>query len=62
MLQNQKIKDYLLKHISRHPHDIVAIAANHFNVTRTTIHRHLTALLNAHEDVKFMIQRGISRS
>lgn len=40
-----EIKSYLLKHVKQYPHDIVAVAAQHFNVTRTTIHRHLTALL-----------------
>jgi hypothetical protein len=40
-----EIKSYILKHVKQHPQDIVAVAAKHFNVTRTTIHRHLTALL-----------------
>ena len=43
--QANLIKDYLLKQIPNHPNDIVAAAAKKFNVSRTTIHRHLNRLL-----------------
>jgi hypothetical protein len=47
-----EIKSYILKHVKQYPHDIVAVAAQHFNVTRTTIHRHLTALLRQNKLLK----------
>ena len=43
--QSDVIKQFILKKITDHPVDIVAIAAKKFNVTRTTIHRHLTYLI-----------------
>ncbi len=45
MNRPEAIKTFLLKKIPKHPADIVAIASSHFNVTRTTIHRHLSTLL-----------------
>ena len=41
----QQIKKYILEAVTSHPHDLVAVGASKFNVTRTTIHRHLTALI-----------------
>jgi anti-sigma regulatory factor (Ser/Thr protein kinase) len=43
--QAEKIRHFILDNISLHSQDIVAVAALEFNVTRTTIHRHLKHLL-----------------
>ncbi len=43
--QAEKILKYIEWRVTQHPHDIVAVAAKHFKVTRTTIHRHLSKLL-----------------
>lgn len=56
----QIIKEYLLVEIPKHPHDIVAIAVSHFNVTRTTIHRHLSTLLKQNKIIKSGTTRNIS--
>ncbi|HRE32174.1 MAG TPA: DUF4325 domain-containing protein [Candidatus Berkiella sp.] len=45
MTQPTEIKAFLIKHIANHPRNIVAFAAGTLNVTRTTIHRHLNALI-----------------
>lgn len=46
------IKTFLLKHVKQHPQDIVAVTAEHFNVTRTTVHRHLSTLLRENKLIK----------
>lgn len=40
-----KIRSFLLDKIAEYPHDIVAVTAKEFSVSRTTIHRHLRTLL-----------------
>jgi len=45
MLQPTEIKVFLVFNIPNHPRDIVAFAAKSLNVTRTTIHRHMNALI-----------------
>lgn len=52
MTQPDEIKQFLLKNIKRHPKHIVAYAANKLRVTRTTIHRHLKALIEQQLIVK----------
>lgn len=59
MNQQSEIKDYLLQHLQQHPQDIVAVAAQHFNVSRTTVHRHLTALLEQNKIIKSGITRQV---
>jgi len=43
--QSEKIRAFLLVNTPKHPRDIVAFTAEHFDVTRTTVHRHLNKLL-----------------
>lgn len=43
--QAQQIRDYILTYVGQHPQNIVALAAEHFKVSRTTVHRHLNKLL-----------------
>lgn len=43
--QSDTIKHYILTHITAHPTDIVAITVKQFDVTRTTVHRHLHYLI-----------------
>ncbi len=57
--QAEQIKDYLLVNISNHPVDIVAVTAKHFSVTRTTVHRHLNALLKNGQILKSGTTRSI---
>lgn len=51
-IQAGRIKEYILQNIEHHPEHIVAVAAQHFTVTRTTIHRHLSALLQQGQIVR----------
>jgi anti-sigma regulatory factor (Ser/Thr protein kinase) len=57
--QADKIKEYLLKYIPKHPQDIVAIAAKKFGVTRTTIHRHLESLIQNKKIIKTGTTRDV---
>lgn len=59
MKPSGEIKDYLLKHIAQHSQDIVAVAAQHFNVSRTTIHRHLATLLQQNKIIKSGITKQV---
>ena len=43
--QAAKIRKFLLKQVIKHPRDLVAITMQRFEVTRTTVHRHLGYLL-----------------
>lgn len=43
------IKKFLLKNVGANPRDIVNITMDEFSVTRTTVHRHLNALINDHK-------------
>lgn len=58
-MQAKEIRSYILKNIQKHPNDIVAVTAAHFNVTRTTIHRHLTRLIQEHRIIKSGTTRNI---
>ncbi len=40
-----KIRQYLLDHVARYPRNLAAHAMRKFNVTRTTVHRHLNYLI-----------------
>ncbi|MBN1684395.1 MAG: DUF4325 domain-containing protein [Gammaproteobacteria bacterium] len=60
--QAEIIRSFLLKNISEHPSDIVALAAQKFQVTRTTIHRHLNQLIKANKISKTGTTRQISYS
>ncbi len=51
-MQAQKIQAYLLKNISQHPHDIVRVTMTQFDVSRTTVLRHLSHLINAGKVIK----------
>lgn len=53
------IKAFIINKIKDHPSDIVAMTAEHFGVTRTTVHRHLNGLLKAHQIIKSGTTRNI---
>lgn len=57
--QANSIKSFIINKITTHPSDIVALTASHFNVTRTTVHRHLNVLLKAHHLIKSGTTRNI---
>lgn len=57
--QAGSIKKFIIKKIPSHPSDIVAVTASHFKVTRTTVHRHLNALLQEHRIIKSGTTRNI---
>lgn len=67
--QADEIKQYILEKITSHPVDIVAIAAQQFSVTRTTIHRHLQYLIKqglilksgATRNVKYAARSSLNR-
>ena len=50
--QGQEIRSLILAHIPSHPKDIVAVTAREFDVSRTTVHRHLMQLFRDREIVK----------
>ncbi len=54
-----RIRQYILHNLPQHPEDIVAVTAQQFSVTRTTVHRHLTHLLNQGDIFKSGITRNI---
>lgn len=56
----EKIKEFILKHVPEHPRDIVPLAVKQFNVTPTTVHRHLDKLLKQGEVIKTGRTRGAS--
>lgn len=45
MSQAEQIRAFILANVEKHPQDIVAVTKKHFNVTRTTVHRHLNTLM-----------------
>ena len=55
--QSDAIKKFILEKIAQHPVDIVAITAKKFNITRTTVHRHLTYLIKN----GFILKSGTTR-
>lgn len=50
--QGQKIRQYLLKHIPKHPQDIVIKTMTYFDVSRTTVLRHINHLLKEDKVIK----------
>ena len=58
--QPEKIKAFILARVLQHPKDIVPLAVKQFEVTPTTIHRHLNKLLKHGEVVKTGRTRGAS--
>jgi len=58
--QPDKIKEFILAQVPEHPRDIVPLTVKRFEVTPTTIHRHLNKLLKQGEVVKTGRTRGAS--
>ena len=56
----QEIRRFILESIANHPKDIVAITAEAFGVTRMTVHRHLSRLLQDRKIVKTGTTKGAS--
>jgi len=52
MNQATEIIGFLRKNVPKHPADIVEVTTKHFRVTRTTVHRHLTKLIDRGEVIK----------
>jgi len=48
----EQIRQFILENVENHPHDLVAVTAKHFGVTRTTVHRHLSKLIEQGEVLK----------
>lgn len=55
--QAEEIRAFILENIQSHPKDIVAVAAEKFSVSRTTVHRHLSRLIKG----KKIIKSGITQ-
>ncbi|MDF1795615.1 MAG: DUF4325 domain-containing protein [Coxiellaceae bacterium] len=47
-----KIQKYILSQVDKHPTDIVKKTAEHFSVTRTTVHRHIKHLIDSGQLIK----------
>ncbi len=45
MKNKSKIPDFLIKHIPKHPNDIISFTQDRLNVSKVSIHRHLRILL-----------------
>ena len=58
--QPEMIKEFILAQVPEHPRDVVPMAVKRFNVTPTTVHRHLNKLLKQGEVVKTGRTRGAS--
>lgn len=52
MNQAIQIRKFLLQNIPRYPHDVVVKTMHHFNVSRTTVLRHLNYLIKNNEVLK----------
>ncbi len=57
--QAKKIRAFILRAVKKHPTDIVAVTTKHFDITRTTAHRHLTTLINERKIIKSGVTRNI---
>ena len=58
--QPERIKKFILSQVLKHPKDIVPLAVKRFEVTPTTVHRHLNKLLKQGDVVKTGRTRGAS--
>lgn len=47
--QADAIKEFILSNVEAHPRDIANLTMSKFNVTRQTVHRHLTSLIKDNE-------------
>ena len=56
--RSEKIREFIVQSVPEHPKDIVTVTAQKFNVTRTTVHRHLGRLLRDHK----IVQSGRTRA
>ncbi len=52
MKNKSKIPDFLIKHIPKHPNDIIPFAQNKLGVSKVSVHRHLRILLEKGAIVK----------
>ncbi|MCD4813414.1 DUF4325 domain-containing protein [bacterium] len=50
--QAKEIREFILQNITDHPQDIVAVTEKYFHVTRTTVHRHLSSLIELGHIIK----------
>lgn len=57
--QAEDIKSFIIKKLPEHSSDIVAVTAEHFQVSRTTVHRHLDTLLRQHRIIKSGTTRNV---
>jgi len=58
--QPERIKKFILSQVLEHPKDVVPLAVKRFEVTPTTVHRHLNKLLKQGDVVKTGRTRGAS--
>ena len=50
--QAEEIRSFITDNIQNHPKDIVAVTAERFSVSRTTVHRHLSRLIQDRKIIK----------
>jgi len=55
-----EIQTFILNHVDLHPHDVVAFTSANFNVTRTTVHRHINTLVEKGQLIKSGTTAGIN--
>ncbi len=58
--QAEKIKKYLLRYIPKYPHNIVRRTMEYFNVSRTTVLRHLKYLINNNQVLKSGLTKQVT--
>ena len=52
MNQAESIRKFLIKHVSKHPNDLVSFTAEKFAVSRTTVLRHIKTLIDSGKLIK----------
>ncbi len=58
--RSDKIRAFILNNVGSHPNDIVAMTSANFNVTRTTVHRHINTLVENGQLIKSGVTANIN--
>lgn len=58
--RSDKIRAFILNNVDSHPNNIVALTSAKFNVTRTTVHRHINTLVEKGQLIKSGITANIN--
>src|SRR5262245_36081702 len=56
--RGEKVRQYIISHVEKHPRDIAARTATHFEITRQAVNKHLQRLV----DERVLLEEGETRS